>query len=155
MPRLAFVCTGNTCRSPMACGLFLALLNEKYPETADQFAVQSAGLFALDGEPASSHAVTVLSELGIDIRNHRAARVDESVIAAADIIVALTAAHKNRIVSFYPQARDRVVTLYELAGLPEADVEDPIGSDLAEYRHTRDQIRGLIERVLLRLHPDE
>lgn len=141
MQQIVFVCTGNTCRSPMAEGLFRAHGGEQ----ATGLAAASAGLFTQDGFPASANAVTAAGELGADISAHRSRMLTPETAQGARYLVCMTGAHYDRLCALYPDCADKVFTL-----LP-ADIDDPFGGDLEAYRRAASQIdagvRSIIERL--------
>jgi protein-tyrosine phosphatase len=145
--RLLFVCTGNTCRSPMAEGLAKALLAKKLGIEATQLAergvvVASAGTAGGIG-PASDHAVQVMAEKGIDISDHHSLPLSEETIRQADHIFAMTKAHRDRVLALAPSAEDRVRLL-----LDPDEVRDPIGGDKDDYKKCANSIeRGLRARL--------
>ena len=132
---LLFVCTGNTCRSPMAAGL-AAVITAGADVTFD-----SAGLAALAGEPASPNAVQAAAELGGDIRNHAGQIVTPQLIHRADMIFCMTARHAAEIGRMDPGARGRVKLLDG-----ERDIPDPFGGSIEEYRTTARRIKAALER---------
>ena len=137
-----FVCTGNTCRSPMAELLMRQRLaksrNARLDELEDHgFVVLSAGISAAAGCPASGEAVAIMREQGLDLGKHEAQPLTEQLVRHADLILAMTAGHLQSIVERWPGAADRTHML-----MPEQiDVSDPIGQTIGAYRHAaeRDQ----------------
>jgi protein-tyrosine-phosphatase len=146
MIEIVFVCTGNTCRSPMAEGM----LREAIPAFwGEDITVSSAGTYAWDGQPPSSLATTVMQEKGIDISGHKARLVTPDIINKASLVVALTAGHMAIMKSTVPGAGEWMIVLGELdPGREDPDVEDPIGGDIDDYRAARDDIAGLIPLLL-------
>jgi len=108
--RILFVCTGNTCRSPMAEGLF-RLIAEREGLDVD---VRSAGVAAMDGFPISGHAADILKEKGFTDTMRSSALTAERV-EWSDLILTMTAAHKQIVIQRFPDAADKVFTLKEFA----------------------------------------
>jgi len=136
-----FVCTGNTCRSPMAEALFRKTVAERLgcgPEEIDQrgVVVTSAGLAAWAGGPASSGALEAMTELGADLRGHASQPLTESLVRQADVILTMTASHRAALLAQFPEAGDRVAMLSP----DRRDVIDPIGGSLDIYRSCARQI---------------
>lgn len=126
---ILLVCTGNTCRSPMAEGIL-----KKLASGDRRFHILSGGLFAMEGEPASTNAVQALSEMGIDISAHTAKNVHEQVIRDADLILTMTQAHKDMLIArFGREAAQKTDTLMSYAGMG-TDVADPFGAGIDVYR---------------------
>jgi glycine hydroxymethyltransferase len=122
----------------MAEGLFERMIAER-PELR----VLSAGVSTYPGQPPSAHAVEVLSELGVDISQHRSRPLSEKVIDEADWIVAMTRSHLDSIIYLFPRAAEKVYLLREFEpGAASLDVADPIGMGLEAYRAARDIIRN-------------
>ena len=144
MIRTLFVCTGNTCRSPMAAALLQNKINSASAGTA--YSVASAGLAAWPGQPASPEAVLVMGQRGLSLADHRAQQVDFDQIAASRIVLTMTRAHKEALLRLFPAAEDKIFTLAEYTG-GQVDVADPIGGTLQEYHTCADQLTKLIERA--------
>lgn len=144
---ILFVCTGNTCRSPMASALLSHLLESGNLQGAEKnFRVCSAGIYAGEGEPPSQMAVTVMQELGIDISGHRSVQLNEELITAADLILTMTKSQRDYLLSY--AADLPVYALAEYAGAGETEVQDPFGMDLETYRLTLVQIKDMVDRLL-------
>jgi protein-tyrosine-phosphatase len=146
MIEIVFVCTGNTCRSPMAEGLLRKAIPPSWKEEA---MVSSAGTHAWDGQPASALAVRVLEEMEIDISGHSARLVSPEIINKASLIVAMTRDHGDILKEMVPGAGEWTIVLGELDGSrKDPDIHDPIGGDLEIYRAVRDDIEGLMGLLL-------
>lgn len=138
MGLILFVCTGNTCRSPMAEGIFNKAVSDK--GTATVFA-ESAGIFANPGQPASSNAVLALGEIGIDIAAHRARRVDVPLLERAESVFVMTPEHGEIL-------RDRFDKFAGKIKLLGRGVPDPFGGGMEEYRRCRDIIAFYTGEIL-------
>ncbi|MGE5592634.1 MAG: low molecular weight protein arginine phosphatase, partial [Betaproteobacteria bacterium] len=152
--RIVVVCSGNTCRSAMAEAMLRKALAEEFGARADGVAVESAGLFAHEGEPASENARAVMMERGIDISSHRARVLNEDVVERADLVLVMTAAHKQVLLERHPSLRGKVFTLNEFAGLESelgTDTRDPFGGSISVYRAAADAIERAIEGAIKRI----
>lgn len=129
-----FVCTGNTCRSPMAEGIFNI--------SGKNAVAMSAGLFA-NGGGAEANAVKAAAELGADLKNHRSTQLTYEMLENSDIILTMTENHKSSL----PQGFN-VHTITEFVG-EKGEVSDPYGGDIEVYRNSAAKIKSLIERIKL------
>lgn len=144
-----FVCTGNTCRSPMAEGLFRKMAAERLgcaPDLLEEhgWTVMSAGVAAMTGGRASEPSVQVMNQIGIDLRCHEAQPVTEALIRYADHILTMTASHRQALVMQWPEAANRTTTLC----LDGSDISDPIGGPVERYQQCAEQIEGELGRRL-------
>lgn len=137
-----FVCSGNTCRSPMA----EALLAAKMPHLA----VSSAGLTTVPGLPASIGAIDAMDAYGLNLDYHRSRQLSSYLLADADLVLCMGQSHKQTIVSALPELAGKVFTLGEFAG-DEQDIADPFGGDAEEYAACAAQIAALVEKAAQRI----
>lgn len=141
MERILFVCTGNTCRSPMAEAI---LKSKQVPGVV----VKSAGVYAPDGAEVSVNAKIVLEENNIS-HDHRSSALTRERIDWATLVLTMTQSHKGLIISQYPFAADKTFTLKEFAEeAGSLDVADPYGGNEQIYREAFKEIQKSIERIL-------
>ena len=147
-----FVCTGNTCRSPMAELLMRAQLAECLKCTMEELdsrgvIVMSAGIAAAPGCPPTPEAVQVMRELELDLTRHEAQPITEQLVRHADLILTMTRSHRQTIVERWPEAAGRTLLL-----MPEStDVADPIGQTIGAYRHCAEEIAAGVKHHIQRL----
>lgn len=140
-----FVCTGNTCRSPMAEAIARALVEREDPSPVRTI-VRSAGTGG-DGAPATPEAVETMRRRGIDLSGHRSRALTRDLIASADVIYVMTSRHARVVLGIDPRAAERV----QLLDPEGADVEDPIGSPLDEYERVASNLERMIAERLKEL----
>ena len=130
--KLLFVCTGNTCRSPMAA----AIMNKIAEENEMDVKALSAGIFAEIGSGASENAIKAMRLYEISLKEHKATQLTEKMIDEADIVLTMTEGQKLMIEGYAPE---KIFSLYEFLS-SEGDIADPYGGDLDEYNETAQEI---------------
>ena len=147
--RIVFVCTGNSCRSPMAQVLLEKYLNEVKPYLSGRHEIISRGVSTINGLPASVYAASVIKQKeGIDITGFTSCLLDRETILSSDLIFTMEDAHTDYILNFEPTAEGRVFGLKKF--LPsdlEKDIPDPIGKNIADY----EQVYSLIKKAIVEL----
>lgn len=141
-----FVCTGNTCRSPLAEALFRDLTKGR-----NDIQVASAGTGAYSGQPASKHSVTLAKERGVDLSPHRSKAVTIDLVEAATHIFALSRSHLAAILDDFPEAEDKTYLVTEFVaddGLRGRDITDPFGGDMEDYREVMVHLEKTLPSLL-------
>ncbi len=137
-----FVCTGNTCRSPIA--QFILQNKLAAAGLAKKMTILSAGLAALPGESISVGAQAVLAERGISAGGHQASAIDQNLVESADVIIAMSRSHFLTLGGLYPSAKEKLHTLAEFCG-KDGDIYDPYGGSLDEYEECAREIEDMLE----------
>lgn len=139
--RVLFVCTGNTCRSPMAEGLARKIFGM-------DIKVESAGLAAWEGDSASSQAIEALREKGIDLTSHQARQVSPEIIEKADWIIPMTADQEKRLLTMFPEFAPKIKRLGAWnTQVEDYDILDPWGGTVEVYRNSVKDIEFFIREV--------
>lgn len=147
--RITFVCTGNTCRSPMAEVIARKWLNDN---DIEGMFVQSAGILAATGHPASDGARWAVSEGGLDLDGHQSTLLTTEVIAGSDLILTMSDSHKAAVEDL--GGVGRVHRLKDYAG-EHGNVLDPFGGPDHVYQATFREIQTLVSLAMERLREEQ
>lgn len=152
MKRVLFVCSGNTCRSPMAQGLFTRILAQ-YGDgnLANRYEVCSAGLFATDGLPAAQAAMDTMLPYGVDLSEHRSRKLDVEMINRAHLVLVMTREHYLYLIERFEESIDKTFVLGDLAGYDGQEIFDPYGLGIEAYQQSARQIKWMLDKIVEQL----
>lgn len=147
---ILFVCTGNTCRSPMAQQLLLRLARA----AGLSLTASSAGLGAPPGAPIAPLAQAVLATRGIGRVRHQARALGPGDVKRAGVIYTMTHAQREKLLLVYPEAGSKTYILRQAAGLAPADIEDPAGGSQSAYERAAASIEEAL-RIIVKREPHD
>ena len=149
--KLMLVCTSNICRSAMGH----ALMEKRVKELNKDIEVYSCGIYAGTGDKATNSAIQTMKQYNVDLLNHRATNIHDSNIEDMDLILCATVSHKNAILEFYPEVKEKLYTIKEYANYDpnglDKDIKDPYGWDMETYERCAKEIVECVELILKKL----
>lgn len=146
---ILFVCTGNTCRSPMAEAISRKIIREN-AEKYGNFRVASAGIAAEDGGEMSEEAKEVLKEKNCTFEEFRSQNIYEELMDQADLVLTMGKSHKMLLSTYNKQWQDKIFTIGEYVGDQE-EIADPFGGDYEEYEECFEELERKIKEIFDKL----
>ena len=144
---ILFVCTGNTCRSPLAESLARRIAERR---GITDMKISSAGTSAWDNAPASDGALLVGMERQLDLAAHRARKLTPAIVSEADLIFAMAPSHLEQVRQMGGRGKVHLLDQYASGGESEG-IADPFGGELSGYRDTADALERHLEKLFDRL----
>lgn len=139
MKKVLFVCTGNTCRSPMAQALFNYICES---EDLD-FSADSCGIYADGISPVSYNAKQVLKDIGIEF-NHVSQPISNEIMSEADYIFGITKSHAHTLINFFPEYSEKIYNF-------PTDIIDPFGGELDVYENCLKEIEKGVRLIITKV----
>ncbi|MEN8906873.1 MAG: low molecular weight protein arginine phosphatase [Clostridiales bacterium] len=146
MKKILFVCTGNTCRSPMAEGLMNMIIHQT-AELKNQFIAHSVGISAFDGQTPNKNALSVLNRFwNCDIKNYKATLINSTILEESYIILTMTKSHKDYLLNNFPLTKNKLYILKEYIKSESfnTDISDPFCKDISIYENCAKELYELL-----------
>ncbi|MDO8502953.1 MAG: low molecular weight protein arginine phosphatase [Gemmatimonadaceae bacterium] len=146
--RILFVCSGNTCRSPLAEAIATRMFADA---RRSDIQVASAGTQAWDGSPASDGSLLVGMERNLDLSGHRSRLLTKEIVKENDLILAMAPSHLERVKELDQAANSHLLVGFASGDATGQSVQDPFGGDLSAYRETADELERELWKLLERI----
>lgn len=144
---ILFVCTGNSCRSPMAVGFLKEMLKGK-----GEIRIDSCGTISSSFGGPTPQTIKIMKEYGIDVSSHQTKSLSKDLIDEADLVLVMERKHRERVQELNPEAKNKTFLLKEFAPDKEnLEIGDPIGLSDEVYKEVAEEIKGTLEKALPRI----
>jgi len=144
---ILFVCTGNSCRSPMAAGFLREMLKEK-----KEIRIDSCGTIFSSFSGPTPQTIKTMESYGIDISSHKTKSLSKDLIDEADLILVMEKKHREKVQELNPEAKNKTFLLKEFAPDKEnLEIRDPIGLSDEVYKEVAEEIKSTLEKALPRI----
>ncbi len=146
-----FVCSGNSCRSPMAKGIFDKIVKDSKNNRVSITSL-SAGTSAINGQLPTENAQKAVLKYEADIKHHLSAQLTKERIKLADLILAMEEKHKDFILELYPRAKEKTFIITNYIGKSTAGIIDPLGHSIEIYQATADKLHRLLVKIYKKIN---
>ncbi|MEO0076140.1 MAG: low molecular weight protein arginine phosphatase [candidate division WOR-3 bacterium] len=148
-----FVCTGNSCRSPMAKGIFDKCCEQLLSKNSRiKIVSYSCGTNTTEGQTPSPFAIKAVAKYDVDIRHHLSAPISKSRIKMADLILTMEQKHKEKVIELVPEAKERTFLLSEYATGKLEEISDPFQKSYDDYRKVAGQLYKLLKKASKKIY---
>jgi len=145
MKKIGFICTGNSCRSPMAECYFKSIIDKNI-----EINVFSAGTACANGWNASKEAIEIMDRLNLDLRPHKSTPLSKEMVETTDMLIVMTNMHKEAIISRWPEASKKIYLLREFeenSNINDQEIMDPVGFPVEIYEKCFDLMKEPIKNL--------
>jgi protein-tyrosine-phosphatase len=146
-----FVCSGNSCRSPMAKGIFDKIVKDDTRKIVDIISF-SAGTSAIQGQLPNENAQKAVLKYGADIRHHLSTQLTKERIKIADLILVMEQKHKDIILEMYPRVKAKTFVMTNYISKATESIPDPLGHSLKTYQATADKLHRLLVKIYKKIN---
>ena len=141
-----FVCAANICRSPMAMGLLRSIIDDQ----EENWIVESAGVWALENQPAARYTQSLLNQRGVDLSKHSSKLVTFEMVDNFNLILVMERNQKEALRTAFPKQAPKIFMLSEMVGETD-EIVDPIGGTLSDFKSTAQEIDHILKKGFIKI----